>query len=207
MDRIAYFIKYKLKFLYPIVELIALVVVFLRYSKKRRRALSKALVSGTFSDIDCTIRALTGSDARVVSMFLQQSSKSHMQYFKPHEFDELSVHKVLTLTSFMTYGLFLEDRLIAYALLRLAPNGTAYIGRVVNSEFSGRGIGKYLSRYLYWQANCAGFRPRSTISKHNLASIKSHESVTSYKVIAELPNDFLMLEFEVNSLTAPPLKL
>jgi hypothetical protein len=207
MDRIAYFIKYKLKSLFPIVEAIAFLVVFIRYFKKRRRALSKALISGTFSDTDCTIRALTSLDTRVVSEFLQQSSKDHLKYFKPHEFDELSVRKVLTSTSFMTYGLFLEDRLIAYALLRLAPNGTAYIGRAVNSEFSGRGIGKYLSRYLYWQASCCGFRPRSTISKLNLASIKSHESVTSYKVIAELPNDYLMLEFEVNSTTAPPLKL
>lgn len=207
MERIAYFIKYKLKFLFPIVEVIAFVVVFLRYSKKRRKALSKALISGTFSDDDCTIRALTGIDARAVSVFLQQSSKYHIKYFKPHKFDEPSVRKVLTSTSFMTYGLFLEDRLIAYALLRLAPNGAAYVGRMVNSDFSGRGIGKYLARYLYWQASCAGFRPRSTISKHNLASIKSHESVASFKVIAELPNDYLMLEFEVNSQTAPPLKL
>jgi len=207
MDRIAYLIKYRLKFLFPIVEAISFVVVFVMYFKKRRRALSKALISGTFSDIDCTIRSLTSVDARVVSEFLQQSSKDHIKYFKPHEFDESSVRKVLTSTSFMTYGLFLEDRLIAYALLRLAPNGTAYIGRVVNSNFSGKGIGKYLSRYLYWQASCCGLRPRSTISKLNLASIKSHESVASYKVIAELPNDYLMLEFEVNPTTAPSLKL
>ena len=144
MDRIAYLIKYRLKFLFPIVEVISFAVVFLMYYKKRRRALSKALISGTFSDIDCTIRTLTSVDARVVSEFLQQSSKDHIKYFKPHEFDESSVRKVLTSTSFMTYGLFLEDRLIAYALLRLAPNGTAYIGRVVNSKFSGKGMGKYL---------------------------------------------------------------
>ena len=45
------------------------------------------------------------------------------------------------------------------------------------------------------QASLAGLRARSTSSRHNPASLKSHRAVAAYRVVAELPNDYLMIEF------------
>jgi len=207
MERLAYFIKHRLTFLFPIVERFAALVTKIRYGKGRSEALAQATVEGFLGDKPCVVRALKEDDAMSVSVLLNDAHEAHTEYFHPHKFDVASVRKVLRSSSFMTYGLFLDDRVIAYALLRLAPNGAAYIGRLVDEKFAGKGIGKYLARYLYWQAGTAGFRPRSTISQQNYASLKSHESVAGYNVIATLPNDYLMIEFDTTVKYAPSLKL
>lgn len=95
----------------------------------------------------------------------------------------------------MTYGLFVKDVLAAYALLKLAPTGSAFIGLLAGPAHTGKGLGSFIVAYLYWQASLAGMRTRSTISRHNAASLRFHQAVADFTVIAELPNDYLMIEF------------
>ena len=38
-------------------------------------------------------------------------------------------------------------------------------------------------------------RTRSTNSRHNAASLSAHQVVADFAVIAELPNDYLLIEF------------
>ena len=121
--------------------------------------------------------------------------ESHLAYFHLHGFGRADLTAMLRSRSFMTYGLFVEDALAAYALLKLAPTGTAFIGRLVATDYAGKGLGRFLSQYLYWQASLAGLRTRSTISRHNAASLRSHQAVADFAVIAELPNDYLLIEF------------
>ena len=121
--------------------------------------------------------------------------ESHLAYFHPHGFGRADLTAVLRSRSFMTYGLFVEDTLAAYALLKLAPTGCAFIGRLVGPEHTGKGLGRFIAEYLYWQASLADLRTRSTISRHNPASLRSHQAVADFAVIAELPNDYLMVEF------------
>ena len=109
-----------------------------------------------------------------------------MAYFHPHEFGRADLTAVLRSRSFMTYGLFVEDALAAYALLKLAPTGSAFIGLLVGPAHTGKGLGRFIVAYLYWQASLAGLRTRSTISRHNPASLRSHQAVAHFAVIAEL---------------------
>ncbi len=95
----------------------------------------------------------------------------------------------------MNYGIFVDDELVGYALLKVAPTGSAFIGLLVHPQSGGVGLGKFIASFLYWQASLAGLRARSTISRHNPASLKSHRAVAAYRVVAELPNDYLMIEF------------
>ena len=80
-------------------------------------------------------------------------------------------------------------------LLKLAPTGSAFIGLLVGPEHAGKGLGRFLSQYLYWQASLAGLHTRSTISRHNAASLRSHQAVADFAVIDELPNDYLLIVF------------
>ena len=127
--------------------------------------------------------------------FIKAMPESHLMYFHPHGFGRAGLTAVLRSRSFMAYGLFVEDALAAYALLKLAPTGRAFIGLLVGPEHAGTGIGRFIVEYLYWQASLAGLRTRSTISRHNPASLRSHQAVADCAVIAELPNDYLMIEF------------
>ena len=45
------------------------------------------------------------------------------------------------------------------------------------------------------KGNLARLRTRSTISRHNPASLRSHQAVADFAVIDELPNDYLLIEF------------
>lgn len=95
---------------------------------------------------------------------------------------------------------------MAYALLKVAPTGSAFIGLLVDSSCTGSGLGRFISRYLYWQASLAGLRARSTISRHNPASRRSHQAVASFRVVAELPNDYQLIEFPPGAPEAPKLE-
>ena len=66
-------------------------------------------------------------------------------------------------------------------LLKLAPTGSAFIGLLVGPAHTGKGLGRFIVEYLYWQASLAGLR--------------SHQAVADFAVIAELPNDYLLIEF------------
>jgi GNAT superfamily N-acetyltransferase len=133
--------------------------------------------------------------------------EEHLQFFRPHGFDAPAVERVLRSRAFMTYGLFVEGQLNAYALLRLSPTGSAFIGLLVAPSLQGRGLGRFLVHYLYWQASVAGFRVRSTISQHNAATIRAHQAVADYRVVAALPNDYLMIEFPPGVPSPPRLEL
>jgi hypothetical protein len=113
--------------------------------------------------------------------------------------DYRSLRRVLRRRDVMTYGLFIEDRMTAYALLKLFPTGRAYIGRLISSALTGIGLGKFLSRYLYWQSRMLGFRPCSTIHDDNIASLRSHAAVRSYTVSARLSDGFNLVEFTLTN--------
>lgn len=49
-------------------------------------------------------------------------------------------------------------------------------------------------------------RPRSTISEHNVASVRAHKAVAGYQVVAELPNDYSMMEFPPGRVEPPVLR-
>ncbi len=95
----------------------------------------------------------------------------------------------------MTYGLIVEDALAAHGLLKLAPTGSAFISVLVGLAHTGKGLGSFIVEYLYWQASLAGLRTRSTISRHNPASLRPDQAVAEFSVAEELPNDYLMIEF------------
>ena len=170
-------------------------VTVLRFSRRRAEALSEASIQGEVAGQRAVMRPLGLDDLDALQGFIEAMPESHMAYFHPHGFGRADLTAVLRSRSFMTYGLFLEDALAAYALLKLAPTGTAFRGRIVTYDYAGKGVGRFVSKYLSWQASLAGLRARATISRYNLASIKSIQAVADFTVVAELPNDYLMIEF------------
>ena len=207
MERFAYLIKHRFPGLFRPIAGLARAVTVLRYGRRRERALGRATLVGTVSGHPAEIRPLREGDAAMLAGFLAAMPEDHLQFFHPHDFDATAVERVLGSRAFMTYGLFVEGRLNAYGLLRLSPTGSAFIGLLVAPSLQGLGLGRFLVHHLYWQASVAGFRVRSTISQHNAATVRAHRAVADYRVVAELPKDYLMIEFPPGVPSVPRLEL
>lgn len=205
MDHLAYLFKQHLPFLFPLIEWLARGVTRIRFGRAIDSAQHRGMVEGTLGGLAATIRPLSREDAERLHEFLDGLPEEYFEFFRPHGFGRGQIRAVLASRAFANYGIFAGDELLAYALLKLAPTGTAYIGLLVAPGQGGLGLGKFIVHYLYWQASLAGLRTRSTISRQNPASMRCHEAVSDFRVMAELPNDYLMIEFPVREVTPPRL--
>lgn len=195
MERLAYLIKHRFPALFRLVGWLAERVTTLRYGRRIRRAEERATLDGEVAGQPALMRALQGSDVGRLHAFLTALPADHLRYFRPHGFDVTSLRRVLLSRAFLNYGLFVGEDLVGYALLKVAPTGSAFIGLLVHPDFLGKGLGTFITRFLYWQAAVAGLRARSTICRDNTASLRSHQAVADYRIVAELPNDYLLIEF------------
>lgn len=207
LERLAYLLKIHLPGAFPAIAYAGRVVTVLRFSRQRTVALAEAFIQGEVAGQRAIMRPFYLDDLDTLQGFLKAMPERHLAHFHPHGFGRADLTALLRSHSFMPYGLFVDDALAAYALLRLAPTGSAFIGLLVGPEHTGKGLGRFIVAYLYWQASLAGLRTRSTISRHNLASLKSHQAVSQYAVIAELPNNYLMIEFPKIQRNKPELLL
>lgn len=195
VEQWAYRIKQRFPGMFRWIEVVARGVTVLRYGRRIRRARAEAVVQGTVRGEVAVMRPLGLDDLDVLHGFLAEQPEERLRYFRPHGFDRTALRAVLGSGAFLNYGLFVGERLVAYALLKVAPTGSAFIGLLVGPSHTGLGLGRFIVGYLYWQASKAGLRARSTISRDNTASLRSHEAVAKFEIVAELPNDYLLIEF------------
>jgi hypothetical protein len=66
------------------------------------------------------------------------------------------------------------------------------------------GIGRFLSRFLYWQCHLLKFQPCSTIHVDNAASLRSHAAVRPFLVAAKFGNGFQLVRFHLTPDDAVP---
>ena len=206
METLAYMIKQRLPGMFRVIAVLAQWVVGMRFGRRLRRVQAQATIEGYVCGQTAVMRPLTVDDLGTLHDFLETQPEDHLRYFHPHGFDRVALRRVLASQAFLNYGLFVGDRLAAYALLKVAPTGSAFIGLLVHPDFAGQGLGRFIAQFLYWQASLAGLRARSTISRHNPASLRSHEAVARLKVVAELPNDYLLIEFPPGAPEPPVLE-
>ena len=207
MEYLAYLLKQRAPRLFLLMERVACWVVNVQFGSRVTAAASDSLVEGAINGQPAQMRAVYYSDFLEIKSFLDDLPADWLKYFNPHSFEADGLKSVLHTRAFLKYGLFVDKRLQGYALLKLAPTGSAFIGLLVHPDLSGLGLGKFIVEYLYWQASLAGLRTRSTISKSNTASLRSHGAVADYKIIAELPNDYIMIEFPAEERSKPELRI
>ncbi len=92
-------------------------------------------------------------------------------------------------------GAFNQDKIVGYFFLRFFPNKQCFVGRLIDKEYRGQGIGTVMNNIMYETAWRMKFRCLSTISKNNIAVIRAHAKNPNMNVIKELQNDYLLVEF------------
>lgn len=207
MENLAYRIKLHFPHLFRVMEKVARRITIIRFGSRLKKARQQAVIKGTLKTESAVMRPLEATDVNTLYQFLADQPTQHMQYFQPHGFDHSTLQQVLGSDAFLNYGLFVGERIVGYALLKISPTGSAFIGLLVAPAYTGMGIGTFFVRFLYWQALLAGLRARSTISRHNYASLASHRSVSDFSIVSELPNGYLLIEFPPSDLTPPKLNL
>lgn len=195
IDRIAYIVRSKVPWLFNVVERLATEITVLRHSRRRRAALKVGCLSGTVQGCDATVRPIRLEEAGSLSLFFEILPEEYLTFFHPHSFSPRGLRKVLESEAFCCYGVFINDEIKAYGLIKLFPTRNAYIGRLVAPDRASQGIGKFLSRYLCWQSSIIQVTPSSTIHKDNLPSLASHKSVRKVVMADELPNGYVRVVY------------
>lgn len=129
----------------------------------------------------------------IVDFFSNQSQES-FRYFKPHKFDNASLVALQKDKSHLAYILKADNRIVGYCFLRCYFYGKAFRGRYVSSNYRGRGLGTMENHLLDEIGFGLGLRIFESVSKNNVPSYRSALSASEVKVVAELPNNKLILE-------------
>jgi RimJ/RimL family protein N-acetyltransferase len=193
MEKFMLFIKHRVGFVWNIIEVGNDIVFNIFFKSILEKALSLAFIN--FNQGPYQYRRLTREDAGRLHSLIQNQPSSDLEFFKPHPFDELSIIKQTGKKSFLMMGAFNEDELVGYFFLRFFANNKCFVGRLIDKDFRGKGIGDVMNRIMYETAWRMNFRCLSTISRDNNAVMKAHASNKHMIVLKELKNNYLLVEF------------
>jgi RimJ/RimL family protein N-acetyltransferase len=193
MERILIFIKHHLKFLWYLIEKVNAALFILLYKRTLDTILLKVLKENT--QPPWLFRQLYYQDSQSLYTLIKSQRESDLKYFKPHGFDQKSIKKQFGINSFLMMGVFDNEELIGYFFLRFFTNKKCFVGRLIDENYRGKGIGLKMNTIMYETAWRLGFRCLSTISRNNKAIIKAHSRNTAMVVLKELQNNYLLVEF------------
>lgn len=189
---IAQSIRHSMPFVWDFVEYINEKLFSVRFAKKEDRCFRSLPI--TIDNL--TYRILDDSEAVALERFFAGQPSDAFVYFHPHKFDCRTLSKKIRSRSFITLGVFDNDRLVGYGFLRCFFNGKSFRGKFVDIDHRGKGIAKNICRILTDFAGHMGLRQYGTISKENLASVGSSKAVNDIVVLKELKNDDVLLQYK-----------
>ena len=197
MEKILIFIKHNFSFLWKIIEFINSFLLQFLYKKRIQNVLH------TFKDYNkidenYKVKILNIDDLDTLFKFITTLYNDSFKYFNPHLMDKKSLKKVLENYSMLKFGFYdKENNLVGYFILRLFFNKKCFIGRLVHPDFRGQGIAKKMAKILYCVSKQLDFNVYSTISKNNIASLKSHHKINNYTIEKEFDNGFYLIRFNL----------
>lgn len=192
MVKLLIYIKHHLSFIWSWIEMGNDILFNLLYGKRLNDNLGKLLKK---YESEYSYRLLRDSDMTVLSDFFSNQPENAFIYFKPHAFDVYSLKRKNKDHSFIMIGVFAGQQLIGYCFLRCFFNKQAFRGKIVDVKYQGRGIAKQIGHLTTEVCQLLGFKLFATISKDNVKSIASSKAVNEVRVVKELPNDYLYVEY------------
>lgn len=130
--------------------------------------------------------------------FFSRQPDSCFTHFKPHDFDHNTIRNLLRRTSFIMIVVENNEcqnkEVVGYFFLRCFVNGQCYLGKMVDYQHQGQGIGKQMCRAAMEIAQFLKLRMFESINKENMASMRSSGSVLKQIVVKELDHGDLLIE-------------
>jgi hypothetical protein len=193
ITRALLFVKHRLPWLWALVEWLNGKLFRLLHEKELRRQAQQAFAE--FELQGYVFRPLEADDLGALENLLERQGADRLRYFQPHGFDRGSLQAALGNPAFLMFGAFSGQTLAGYFFLRCFWNRRCFVGRLIDQPHERRGVGRVMNRIMYHTAWRSGFRCMTTISKYNRAIIRSHANNPSARLVGELANDYLLVEF------------
>ncbi len=193
-------VEHRYPFLWSIIEGINGKIFQLLYGRMFARSIPRSCKE--FSGNGYQARQLVCEDLPALRALLARQSPERVAYFHPHGFDERSLMERFLTPCFLMMGVFNGCEMAGYFFLRCFSTRKCFVGRLVDEPYEGKGIGRMMNNIMYDVGWRSGFRVLSTISKHNHRVVRAHAHNEALKVLKELANDYLLVEF-VRRETAP----
>lgn len=194
MIRLLLYIKRKGSFLWNAISTANDWLFGLLYERRIRK--HAATVLREHRDTRFTFRMIEERDLDPLTAFFQQQEEQAFTYFKPHCFDQQTLRQLHSSHSFFLFGAFNPRKeIIGYCFLRCFINRQAFRGKMVDKHYQGRGIAKEMGRLLSdicWRSH---FRLFATVAKENTSSLRSSGAVNTIRIVNELPNDYIQVEY------------
>lgn len=183
----AHILQSKIPWIWSVVEWGNGILFKICYGKKLKR--EESILEG-FPNVK---RVQDGDLDALVSFFASQPAEAY-RYFRPHAFDQKTLRRLSHNPSFLMYVYKINEVITGYFFLRSFFIGKTYLGKMVDHQQQGRGIGQTLCLCAMDLASLLGLKMFETISKENLASLYSSQKVLEVKVLEEMENGYLLLE-------------
>lgn len=193
MERILLFIKHNLGFIWSVIERMNNILFCLLYKKRLDR-----ITQQVFEEIQqypIIYRKISKADSGKLYELVKKQPQSDLTFFKPHSFDLDAIARQTRKSSFLMMGAFSNERLVGYFFLRMFVNRKCFVGRLIDQDYRGHGIGLTMNRIMYETAWRMKFRCLSTISRKNHAIMKAHSGNRHMVILKELKDDYLLVEF------------
>lgn len=193
MEQILLFIKHNLGFIWSIIESVNDILFRILYKKRLGRITQQVFEENQHHHV--VFRRISLADSAGLYELIKNQPASDLTYFKPHSFEYKSIVRQTEKSSFLMMGAFINDIMIGYFFLRLFVNRKCFVGRLIDKNYRGHGIGVTMNKIMYEIAWRMKFRCLSTISRNNHAVMKAHSGNRHMSVIKELKDDYLLVEF------------
>jgi len=193
MERVLIFIKHNLQFLWKIIEYFNGIIFHYLFKSKLVLVQNKVLEENKLQPF--TFRRIQRADIESLHKLISMQDPSDLKFFNPHAFDIKSLFGQLNNHAFLMMGVFMGDAMVGYFFLRFFINKKCFVGRLIDKPYRGQGIGIKMNDIMYsisWKMN---FRCLSTISKDNIPVMKAHSKNPTIKLLGELDNNYLLVEF------------
>lgn len=153
------------------------------------------------------LRLATREDVEQMKAFFEAQPQEAFRFFRPHEFDEKGIRKVIANKSFLTFLAITNDddtlryddssinpRIAGYFFMRSFVNGKTFKGYMVGIDHRGQGVAREMGIAMNRVARELGLRMFKSISPDNPASLAVTKKVNDIKIIKILDNRDMLIE-------------
>lgn len=188
--QIAHIVRDKLGWLWNFIEWVNGLLFTMRYGERLRNFVFSSVPEGY------DLLPIKEVPTEKLVAFFDHQPEEAFTFFRPHQFDAVSIRRLQRSRSFLAYVLLdqKDQQIAGYCFNRCFFHGQGYRGRMVCIDYRGKGLGTAMNKILNEVGFGIGLRLFETVSKDNVASYRSALSASHVRVVKEMPNNELFLE-------------
>ena len=191
--RVAHLLRDKFPWLWDMMGRVLSWLFGIRYGKKLKQIpllLEKYSKQNTF-----TIHVLHENDVPALAKMFSEQPEETFRYFKPHEFTEKALTKLVRDKGFLAYIVRNGDAVVGYFFQRSFFWGKAFRGYITDYRWRRQGINKLMNECATEISEFLGMQVFGTIAPDNIASLKSAETANEVKIIKTLDNGDYFVQY------------